>query len=211
MSLPLSKMLDPADLDVLTEELALVDEHPVPHPMRRWEYALALRAVHTWQASSGRVLNFAYDVGGAGNHLKLIVGTEFQSYQVVDPADPDYPRALSSFLDVNPILADVVFCISVLEHIEDLEEFVYHLSCLVVPGGLLFLTVDACADLSFPPDDHYANAPVRHRIFNIPTLGALSAQFLRRDFTVFGALDYTWHGAHVADYTFASLAMVKRR
>lgn len=207
MTLPLSKTLDPADFDQLREELAIVDrcftDEREQHPMRRWEYALALRAYHQW----GRRARVLLDVGGGGSPFYMMVpGKE------VTIIDPEYGLSLAQYL-TEPYerrLADAVFCLSVLEHVDDLDEFVYHLSCLVAPGGLLFLTMDYCDSAGAAPVDTYHFHWMRRRIFNFPSLIPLADSFLYRDCLCFGDHDFTAHGPQVYDYTFCSLALRKR-
>ena len=210
MSLPLSKLLDPADFVELAEELAIVDRRfhlaAEQHPMRRWEYAMALRAIRIRE----QIVTIAYDIGGAGSPFQYMWGT-----QVVDPNDGGLTLAM--FIHDNPRLADVVTCLSVLEHVDDLDQFCYHLSCLVAPGGLLFLTMDACACPSHAADLEVADPPDRHhfhwmrkRMFGRVDRRALAERFLALQFSWLGDCDFMWCGAHVYDYAFASLALVKR-
>lgn len=220
MTLPLNKTLDPVDFARLPKELAIVDqfftaEHE-QHPMRRWEYAMAVDAISRWYwrtdwASEGRrpVLT---DVGGAGSPFwRMPEPRHLESTRI----DPEINVDLATYLHAAPRLADVVTCLSVLEHVPDLEQFCYHLGCLVAPGGLLFLTMDYCdgfADVrdGFRVPDTYHFHWMRERIFNVFAVSRLVAGFLSRDFTLFGETDYTWRGPQVYDYTFASLALIKR-
>lgn len=219
MTFPLSKTLDPADFEELAPELSLVDRHFTKereqHPMRRWEYAMALRALTDWRFQSHRTEQGVYDIGGAGSPFCwMLPGPAI----VVDP-EADISKGwaerltLDQFVRDNPRLADVTFCLSVLEHVDDLDRFLYHLGCLVAPGGLLFLTMDYCDDFSeyaYPKDTYHFHW-MRKRIFNAYSLGStISYPLLQRDFQPFGAIDLTWHGAHVFDYSFCSLALVKR-
>src|SRR5207249_5535349 len=76
MTLPLSKTLDPADYTALAEELAIVDRHfeaaRPQHPARKWEYSMALRALHTWSRVTGAD-GPIYDVGGGGSPFVRIL------------------------------------------------------------------------------------------------------------------------------------------
>lgn len=216
MSLPLSKYYDSdKDLPELAEELLIVDEHftkaSSQSEHRRWEYAMALRALEIW----GLEPAVAYDVGGAGSPFQHMVNV-----QVIDP---HLNMSLSDYMAGNPILADAVFCLSVLEHVDDLDRFLYHLSCLVAPGGLLFLTVDCCGCglagqgvlHASTQDPHHFNS-MRERIFT-PTLwwGLLETVKLY-NFTPLGEEDFDHYaprlygGATDPGYSFASLALVKR-
>ena len=217
MTLPLTKTLDPADLDALTEELAIVDRHFIrereQHPLRRWEYALALRALDTWletrreRGTAGVVV----DVGGAGSPFHYMVG---DSAIVVDPDEGDH-HTLAQYLEQAPRLSQAVFCISVLEHVDDLDQFLYHLACLTAPGGLLFLTMDCRENHGnrdeWPIDDRHFHW-MRKRIFTTDLIqDGVETPLLFLGFSRLGAADWTYHGHHLYDgFTFASLALVKR-
>jgi hypothetical protein len=211
-TLPLCKYLDPFDLALLKPELVTVDRFftsaSPQHPMRRWEYAMALRAASYAPHGTGVL----YDVGGAGSPLSLMLLAQLGGpSSIIDPAYEPWPRSLEALVVSNPRMADLVTCISVLEHIPDLDRFCYHLACLVAPGGLLFLTVDICDQPGAAATDHYDLHWMRERMFNPHSYNNLLVSFLRRDFTVLGGTpDLDWHGAHVSDYSFASLALVKR-
>lgn len=219
MTLPLTKTLDPADFDHLAEELAIVDQHfhsvAEQHPMRRWEYAMALRALHDYlEDAEGPRATLITDVGGAGSPFRHMLATQHTRVQVVDPKEN---ISLERHVQTNAPLTDVVFCLSVLEHVEDLDQFLYHLSCLVAPGGLLFLTMDCCgcdshdADMEIPShvDRHHFHW-MRQRIFGRADLRFVAERLLDYEFSCLGERDLTYHGAHVYDYNFASLALVKR-
>ncbi len=214
--LPLSKTIHPGDFDFgqLAVELLVVDalfttERP-QHEMRRWEYAMALRALNDWRKPRDyRYPRLAADVGGAGSPFYSMLRYPSK----VEIIDPDGGRTLEQYLtavDGWPMLFDAVFCLSVLEHVDDLAAFLYYLSCLVAPGGLLFLTADYCGQAGYPVVDRYHFHWMRRRIFNEHTWSRLMYDFIRRDFTPFGDIDFTWHGPQVYDYTFISLALTKR-
>jgi hypothetical protein len=219
--LALSKVLNPTDFDQLTEELRIVDQHFASareqHPMRRWEYAMALRAVRYWMDHG----NYAHsagvaDIGGAGSPFsEMLDQTTACSVRVIDPI---VNMSLAQYLQQAPHLACIVTCLSVLEHVEDLDQFLYHLNCLVAPGGLLFLTMD-CWDQNGPDTAHFHW--MRKRIFSLDDWRDLAharhrfedvgPQHPLDDFSLLGeAEDWTYHGNQVYDYTFASLALVKR-
>lgn len=213
--LPLSKTLDPADFAALAEELKVVDQHftkAMPqHAARRWEYAMAIRALDTWlETRRGKgTAGYSVDVGGGGSPFRYMVS---DSMIVVDPAEAD-GQHLEAYLETAPRLSQTVFCLSVLEHVVDLPRFLYHLACLVAPGGLLFLTVDYCDDLEATdwPIDRYHFHWMRQRIFSPRTLarwvlGSLAA----RDFEILGTASYLDYQPTVYDYSFASLALRRR-
>jgi SAM-dependent methyltransferase len=222
MTLPLSKTLDSADYLDLAPELVLVDRHfhavRPQHNARRWEYALALRALATWELSAptGRLQSKRLaDVGGAGSPFTHMANTRNWNTTIIDGAAPsgmEYGRfasvELEEYMETAGRLKDAVVCLSVLEHVEDLNQFCYHLACLVAPGGLLFLTMD-CWDKEGPDTAHFHW--MRKRIFNPLVRADLADTFCRRDFSRLGETDWDYHGDQLyGSYSFASLALVKR-
>jgi hypothetical protein len=77
----------------------------------------------------------------------------------------------------------------------------------VAPGGLLFLTMDFW-DQPGPDRAHFHW--MRKRIFNYGFERAIMEPLLDAGFFWLGDRDLTYHGPQVYDYTFASLALVKR-
>lgn len=218
MTPPLTKTLDPGDFDLLPKELAIVDEYFTfareQHPMRRWEYALALDAILRWAGQPGKVSYRAVDVGGGGSPFRRMLEAVRQSRDVI-VVDPSENYDLAAYVADFPRLSPVVTCLSVLEHVEDLDHFLYHLSCLVAPGGLLFLTMDCCGcdgegiEQSHGEDLHHFHW-MRRRIFSLSHWEYLWLNLRPYGFELFGEADWTFHGNHVYDYSFASLALVKR-
>lgn len=212
--LPLSKTLDPCDVGWLAPELTLVDAHfttaSPQHPMRRWEYAMALKAFDVW---GGRASTHCVDVGGAGSPFWRMLPVDN-----VDVIDPKENLDLATVLHTEPArLYRAVFCLSVIEHVEDLDQFLYHLGCLTAPGGLLVLTIDCCAcpchdadmEAASTPDQHHFHW-MRKRMFGRYDLTVLAEHLLDYQFSWLGARDFTVRPPTVYDYTFASLALVKR-
>lgn len=216
MSFPLTKTLDPErDYVELAPELVMVDQHfykaAEQHPHRRFEYAMALRALNVWMDQRKKQPFNLYDVGGAGSPFRYMPSGE-QPVCVIDPAEPE-SYTLEQFVTAGTELADAVFCLSVLEHVEDLDQVLYHLSCLVAPGGLLFLTMDCCDDVTSGwPVDSYHFHWMRKRIFNWWALGWTLGKLDRWGCTSVGeiALELADFHPAVYDYSFASLALVKR-
>jgi hypothetical protein len=212
----LTKTADERDYPELAEELKIVDLHfdaaSPQHPMRRWEYAMALRAHASWVEHPGGLLPAGpvYDVGGAGSPFYRMMDP-YQT-QVIDPAEL-HGKNLDAFLREGPRLGSLVFCLSVIEHVDDLDLFVYHLSCLTAPGGLLFLTMDfgdTTGHHHLSNQDPFHFHWMRKRIFTPRTWGELGMNFLLYGFQLFGGIDRTYHGPTVYDYTFASLCLQKR-
>lgn len=218
MSLALTKTLQMADLDQLVEEVAVVDAVGLSgqtHEARRWEYAMALRAYACWFSAAKPSSIGWTDVGGAGSpfHKMVMQATEqhedrilghriAKSSRILDPA---INEDLASYIS-SACLQSVVFCLSVLEHVEDLDQFLYHLSCLVAPGGLLFLTMD-CWNKEGPDTAHFHW--MRKHIFNVDDW--IELRRAARDFSLLGNADWAYHGDTLyGSYSIASLALVKR-
>jgi hypothetical protein len=212
MTLPLTKTLELSDFDALAEELQIVDRHftsaSEQHPMRRWEYALALRAQRQMPYPAALV----YDVGGAGSPFRYMADGEIR---VIDPNEPSPNNyTLEQYVGGGTELGSQMFCLSVLEHVDDLDHFLYLLSCLVAPGGLLFLTMDAW-DRETADTAHFHW--MRKRIFNFPNdIGDLLDDLQDYGFATFGEIDDVYHGHQLGappnecSYTFASLCLRKR-
>jgi hypothetical protein len=206
----LSRTLDPADYDRFTEELKVVDGYSLDgqHPHRRWEYGLALHAIWRWRQRPGTRLDREdpiYDVGGAGTPFHHML-TEW-TLGDVDVIDPTLNRTVERYAVAGAALADVVTCISVIEHVKDVDRFLYALSCLVAPGGLVIITMDYWNRCGA---DTAENRDSRQRIYCPKTYAQLRNACTPLHLTTFGGVDPSWHGAQVWDYTFASLVLEKR-
>lgn len=203
------------------------------HPIRAWEYSRALQALEQWRVHQVQY-KFA-DIGGAGSSFYRILHAVSPStpsmygchVDVVDPslATPDGQRGivhglLEGATAVKYDLAewagyaqnagtyDVVFCLSVIEHVpaSARDAFLHQLGTLVRPGGLLVLTCDA-GESSV---DIYHFHWMRNWIASPSTLYLLLGTLALEGFTILGAPgDFAYHGPTVFDYTVASLALVK--
>jgi hypothetical protein len=134
----LSKVWDPADeLPADIQEIVTREWEDGQHWSRKWEYGMALLAQQAWYDQSGaeRPQGPIYDVGGSGSPFWKMVNP-----YVTTIIDPREGKDLAEQLRLGAGLASEVYCISVIEHVDKLDQFLYHLSCLVAPGGLLFLT-----------------------------------------------------------------------
>lgn len=210
LTLPLTKTLSPDDYRFLNEEVEWIREHfsqemAGQHEQRYWEYGMALRALTSYYGQQQRAQLDVLDVGGAGSPLRSIVDHYFAGHLRCSVVDP----RVNVPLDGWGWQADAVLCVSVLEHVEELSGFLLHLDRVLVPGGLLFLTVD-CEDM--PSADGLDNRHfhwMRRRIFNLETWRRLGEPFAQVGYQLFGGADWGWHGSHVFDYSFASLCLVK--
>lgn len=212
----LTKSFEPADLIALEEELLLeVDPHfereQRQSEFRRWEYAMALRALTDFGGTLPRH-PVILDVGGNGSPFQHMLG---EPVIVVDPSLPagqsieTYARKVElEYLDYHP--AHAVFCISTIEHVPyaGLPSFFKALAAVLRPGGLLFLTTD-CWGLSGPDTAHFHW--MRERIYTMNEWRFVAASFEALGFTFLGDQDWDYHGDSVnGSYSFCCLAMVKR-
>jgi len=212
----LSKTLDPADYADLAPEVAVVERVGIAgqHEQRRWEYALALRAIAAWRNAERPTHAYVprlYDIGGAGSSFHAMPNA--MSY-IVDPAVGIGPYTFTTdvhtFQKSQPPLADIVTCLSVLEHVADWQDFLTDLVRLLRPGGLLFLTFDSCECPHAPEDDPHHFHWMRQRIATPAFRAALLIAALGLRCELFGALDARSSGPQVYDYSFSSLALTKK-
>lgn len=222
----LTKTVEPADYDTLAPQLQVIDQIGVPDQTpeaRRWEYALALEAIRAWREQRGVVLGLGvpviYDVGGAHSRFAEIVHALYGAGQIIDGAEPG-SWSLEDYVTQHPPLASAVCCLSVLEHVEDLDRFLYHLACLTAPGGLLVLTMDCLADDPdlrlracgcWPADTAHFHW-MRQRIFTPWRIqDEVAEPLLDYGFRLFGEADWQYHGHTLyGSYSIASLVLVKR-
>jgi len=227
--LPLSKCMDPAaDYPRLGPELELVDRHNAVEgqvEQRRWEYAMAHRAIAEWQATQSQADGWedhplrACDVGGAGSRFALTLTEVATTVDVVDPAltlrgpvqgISCFPTDLWQHGATQPHdQYDILTAISVLEHIPDAEirRFLRAAKMLLRRGGLLFLTLD-CWNAVGPDTAHFHW--MRQRIYNPDLIRALQQTLRELGFLSFGKGDWAYSGDHLfGSYSFASLVMVR--
>src|SRR5271170_6442145 len=124
--IPLTKTMAPEDLLLLGPQLRVVDANfsreSEQHPARRWEYAMAMKAVQEFEYQRGPVGKqlSAFDIGGAGSPLLHMLGALDVLVEVIDPK---YNMALSEVASlvrrhvVTP--SEIVTCISTIEHVPD--------------------------------------------------------------------------------------------
>lgn len=207
MSLALTKTLDLADYEKLAYELEFVDklsdspEMKAQHPHRRWEYAMALKAWGEWKTrKSAYDFTYALDVGGAGSPFSKIAMRAMATCKIVDP------KINSSIEDYTGEKATVIFSLSTIEHVESVDAFIGGIHRALLPGGLLFLTMDYWEG---PSTDTAHFHWMRNRIFNWHSRQTLIELFQDFGYSMFGDVEAGYNGNTVYDYSFASLAMVK--
>jgi len=229
-SIPLSKCMDlPRDYLLLAPELELVDKHHATEGQaeeRRWEYAMAHRAISEWRVAQQQADGWedhplrACDVGGAGSKFALTLAEVMSAVDVVDPALTLHgPLHGLTFFPTDlwqhgatqaHDQYDVLTAISVLEHVPDQEvrRFLRSAKMLLRKGGLLFLTMD-CWNCTGPDTAHFHW--MRERIYNPDLIRALQQTLRELGFLSFGVGDWAYSGNHLfGSYSFASLAMIRK-
>ncbi len=198
----------------------------IGHPMKMWEWA---RALHIIKQLSVKDELDILSIGAAYDLLSPALCYINDLYDVTE-CEPDFDckierGKLNSFLapfNLNPIewlpngygtlhelkrKFDVVLSISVIEHVHpDLEKTAWKEMCdLLTPAGVLIVTTDCMpkAQKGYVADDarwtNYSMGTIEDRVNEMKSYGMRPI----------GSEDYTWHGAHVNDYSFAFIAMEK--
>jgi 2-polyprenyl-3-methyl-5-hydroxy-6-metoxy-1,4-benzoquinol methylase len=192
------------------------------HPIRAWEYAMALWTLKQWQVSPARqhaATLQILDVGSAGSGFwRCLADRTTIAVTLSDPHlrldDEQYAAHILHQGTVEEAAArldwharfDVITGISVIEHVQEVGPFLGALHTLLAPGGLLFLTTDYWdAEGPDTADMHW----MRHRIYNKPMAQQLLAALKASGFDRFGGTDWTYRGPQVSDYSVLSLALTK--
>jgi SAM-dependent methyltransferase len=228
--LPYSKACDlVGDAPHLSPFFAFVDQHPDAlagqHAIRRWEYAMALYAITGWTVHQTltdpqdlrRDPLEICDVGGAGSGFWQVL-TEVTTTDIVlvDPSLTDVPHGRRVIVreGVEAFAAhtyhgrfDIITCISVIEHVEEIRKFFRACHMLLKPGGLLFLTTDYW---DAEGDDTAHFHWMRKRIYNDERMRTLLGGLRELGYASFGQADWAYHGPQVYDYAVCSAAMVKK-
>lgn len=219
MYLPLTKFLHPFDFEMLRRLLpvevrkqVLDGEIEGQHPMRKWEYGMAMKASCQWLDAARYILPWGtslsdwpggswLDVGGAGSPFSNWV-TELTPF-TCEVLDPKTSVPIESY--AGPA-AYVITAISTIEHTTD--DLAFLRACIknLRPGGLLFLTTD-CWDGQEKDTAHFHW--MRERIYTERSFQALVASAERVGLRQFGGADYHYHGAQVYDYTFGCATFVR--
>ncbi len=170
----ISRSLRLEDYQELASEAAFVDEvqkqagpcHPVhpQHAHRRWEYALALRALKDTFGDRPNLLVGDFGCGiGLWTPIMLALGHRVVMYEIWAYDDEEWfvmqqienvkkARNISQSCEMRHVAIgslgdadrgfDAVYCISTLEHIQEERKAFDDLCKSVRPGGLIFLTMD---------------------------------------------------------------------
>lgn len=229
--LPYSKICDlSGDAEQLGPYLQAVDAHPEAlagqHAIRRWEYAMALYTIREWTLAStspghDRAALQICDVGGAGsNFWQVLTDVTRDDIIVVDDRLETLPigQVLGVRVTIEEAAAgvspqvregkfDLLTCISVIEHVEEVRKFCRACHHLLRPGGLFFLTADYW-DVDGADTAHYHW--MRKRIYNVDRVRRLLEDCRTLGFRSMGLADWAYHGPQLYDYSVCSLALLKR-
>lgn len=235
----LSKTIELSDLEQLDSNIYLIKEAEkkfvaaglhteIGHEHRYWEYGMAMEALTQWICrkrpapwEQARIVDV-----GAGDSLfgPCLAWNTKAAVEEIEPRADCGPRRheINSFLaghkrgrlawtqgNLKQTIAtwDAVFCLSVVEHVREQDDFWTTLPSLVREKGLLFLTTDVVPDAS--KRYHFDN--LRAINYTTDMLRQRAAQILAQGFDWLGGEpDWEFHGAEVFDYSFMSLAMVRK-
>lgn len=138
MVIALTKSFNPIDYDELSSEVAVINEalgrldgqYDMQHEHRRWEYAIALKAIYQIFLKMPDKSSFSevsiLDVGSGDSPFPAIL--KILEYNVISSDVKPRPHFYDKWpvdvswlnlLEEQPSLHDIVTCISVIEHVED--------------------------------------------------------------------------------------------
>ncbi len=219
-----SKILDEKDYNTFIDmdyiermKVGLSETFYPCHSHRTWEYGLCLSALR--ENNAMRIL----EVGGAGSLFAACAAWLGMQVTVVDPSSagerlfaeqnmilqlghsPISFEPVDFFQYQNQKKFDAVVCIGTLEHVLEDEFFFKRLLSLVKEDGICFMTVNFHPSGKKLVDGHL-------RTYNKERLTSFIAIANDSGFEVFGdEPDYSWRGESVYNYTFASLALKRKK
>jgi 2-polyprenyl-3-methyl-5-hydroxy-6-metoxy-1,4-benzoquinol methylase len=224
--IPFSKTMRMPDFQELEPELALVDKvlwmlnggDKAQHPMRRWEYAMAVKAYTHWTGNKYGYMSekksIISDHGcctGMLAPLMFYLGNDVRMYEVWSWGNQEalalqqmemvkahavgggsyqmIHRPLGHMIEEDKGV-DVAFCISTMEHIPPYELAFRQMCQTVNPGGMLFMTTDSAED----EHDHYIANNVRAgTMFNATVYQRLAAWGEEEGFKLMNETsDWSW-------------------
>lgn len=200
------------------------------HDARLWEYGLCLKALMDWliKRPSHRLLHLKLVDVGAGDGL-LGPALSMKANYGIEEIEPRLScgtnrERCNIFLSSrrSPLIHwthgdltnaafksrkwDVVFCVSVVEHIQSQMEIWQSLADAVADGGLLFVTTDVVP----VANRKYVFDNLRAVNYTPDVLRTICASLLAQGFKWFGGdPDWEYHGNEVHDYSFMSMCFTK--
>lgn len=198
-----------------------LDAWNVSHAHRKWEWGMAIKALTIWYLEYNEENISIVDVGSGDGLLAPAISCGLSmSVTEIEPREECYTNRVhcNSILTNNlkPEIKwiqksdgskyDVVFSISVMEHVVADHVFLKDLADMVKPSGLLFITTDVMPTM--PGKYHFDNLR-EHNYVMFDILNKV--RYLESvGFESFGESDFAYKGNQVFDYSFCSLAMVKK-
>jgi hypothetical protein len=180
------------------------------HEHRKWEYGLALKFL--LEMKSKTIL----DVGGGGSLLAPLLaefGFEVTSLDIAhgDSAVEHQSKVIGKpikFINANWLTYsenkkyDSIVCISVIEHIQYLEDTYKFFKKLLDYSNSLFMTTDFYPTRQTFSGNHW-------RTFNKDDMDIFVDIGKQNEFKLMEDANWEYKGNFVYEYTFASLALVK--
>lgn len=233
-----TKTLEPSDYENIqleVQELKEAHQHFIErdiridlgHPHRFWEYGMAIKAFVKWAEIPGNsiskvsIVDVGAGLGLLGPTLAWCTG-EFNVTEV-EPNVECYSHrtVLNNWLhqEGKPQIRltkeiketdkfDIVFCISVIEHVPDDHNFLRCLAELVKENGLLFMTTDIVPKML----GNYMYDNLREHNFTVADLYSKTHYLGSKGFEFLDKNDnpnFDYNGDQVFNYTFGAIAMVK--
>jgi SAM-dependent methyltransferase len=212
-----SKTLNTNDFNLITEHEHIKNiigllkgaTYRFEHPMRAWEYGLALNSLRSNKTKT------VLDVGGGGSVFAPSAAYLGMDVTQVDPGDVSgWIEQQNVFLSTKLKFIqrdffsykeneeyDAVVCLSVIEHVLDDIRFFNGLLDYVKVGGILFLTTDFHESGISQSSGHI-------RTYNESGMINFIQIAKKKGFAIYGdKFNYKTYSENVYNYTFASLAL----
>lgn len=205
----------------------------IGHHHRFWEYGMALKALYSWCDGIVKVKP-SHNLLDVGAGLSLLGPTICWAEEIgITEVEPNTEYAKdrdicnSALLELNcpyyitwagtqlstfrqwhntSNFYDAVFSISVMEHVAADHEFLRSLADMVKQDGLLFLTTDVMPRSG--KGFHFDN--LREHNYTVDDIKSKISYLESKGFSLLGESDLEYKGDQVFNYSFASIAMVKK-
>lgn len=222
MTIPFSKTMRMSDFADLGGELEVVENvlamlnggDKAQHPLRKWEYAMALKAFRYWDKNrstammarvsdhgccTGMLAPMMYWMGHDVRMYEVWAWGDQQNFATWQMEKMREAQGCGTYRWINKPLGqlteddrgvDVAFCISTIEHISGFEHAFRQMCDTVDPGGMIFITSDSAED----EHDHYIANNVRAgTMFNKTVYEKLAGWGREMGFELMGGTaDWSW-------------------